>query len=121
MARASPPGLISAFTLNRYHSLAFRLSPCRCAIPAKCRSACRLSRRHGVRSMHCVSPALSNATGSLARSQLLIEQMDIEINIPSTAAEVAAAFRRYEAALISNDIMVLNELFWDAPHIVRFG
>jgi len=47
--------------------------------------------------------------------------MDIEINIPAAVAEVAAAFRRYEAALVSNNIAVLNELFWDSPHIVRFG
>lgn len=45
----------------------------------------------------------------------------IEINIPDVVAEVTAAFERYEQALISNDIAVLNELFWNSPQTVRFG
>lgn len=46
---------------------------------------------------------------------------DLEINLPEVLAEVTSAFRRYEAALVSNDIAVLNELFWNAPNTVRFG
>jgi hypothetical protein len=44
-----------------------------------------------------------------------------EINIPEVVAEVAAAFARYEQALVTNDIAVLNELFWNSPHTVRLG
>ncbi len=44
-----------------------------------------------------------------------------EINIPDVLAEVTAAFRRYEAALVANDITVLNELFWNSPHTLRLG
>ena len=44
-----------------------------------------------------------------------------EINKPSVVAEVTAAFRRYEAALVGNDVTVLNELFWKSPHTLRFG
>jgi hypothetical protein len=43
------------------------------------------------------------------------------VNMPEVVAEVTAAFRRYEAALVGNDIAVLNELFWDSPHTVRYG
>ena len=44
-----------------------------------------------------------------------------EINIPEVLAEVTAAFRRYETALVSNDIATLNALFRDAPQTVRYG
>jgi len=43
------------------------------------------------------------------------------MNDPVTLAEVAAAFERYEAALMANDIDTLSELFHDSPHTVRFG
>ncbi len=43
------------------------------------------------------------------------------INLPEIVAEVDAAFRRYEAALIANDVTVLSELFWDSPHTIRYG
>jgi Protein of unknown function (DUF3225) len=45
----------------------------------------------------------------------------MEINHPETLAEVTAAFARYEAALISNDVAVLDELFWNSPHTLRYG
>ena len=45
----------------------------------------------------------------------------MEINLPEIHAEVSAAFARYEAALVSNDIAVLDELFWDSPRTVRYG
>lgn len=44
-----------------------------------------------------------------------------EINLPEVLAEVTAAFARYEQALISNDVAVLDELFWDAPLTIRYG
>ena len=43
------------------------------------------------------------------------------INLPEVLAEVTAAFARYEAALVSNDVAVLDELFWDSPFTVRYG
>lgn len=45
----------------------------------------------------------------------------MEVNIPEVVAEVTAAFRRYEAALVSNDVGVLDELFWDSPLTIRYG
>lgn len=45
----------------------------------------------------------------------------MDINILDVVAEVTAAFERYEKALISNDVAVLDELFWRSPHTLRFG
>jgi hypothetical protein len=45
----------------------------------------------------------------------------MDINIPEIVAEVRAAFMRYEEALNTNDVAVLDELFWDSPHTIRFG
>jgi len=45
----------------------------------------------------------------------------MEINIPEVLAEVTAAFQRYETALTSNDVAVLDELFCDSPHTTRYG
>jgi len=44
-----------------------------------------------------------------------------QVNRPEVLAELGAAFARYEQALCSNDIAVLDELFWDSPHTVRYG
>ena len=43
------------------------------------------------------------------------------INEPAVVAEVAAAFERYEAALIGNDVATLDALFWEGPHTIRYG
>ena len=45
----------------------------------------------------------------------------MEINIPEVVAEVTAAFDRYEKALNTNDVNVLDELFWKSPHTLRYG
>ena len=45
----------------------------------------------------------------------------MDINIPEVVAEVTAAFNRYEKALNSNDVTVLDELFWKSPHTLRYG
>jgi hypothetical protein len=44
-----------------------------------------------------------------------------DINIPEVLAEVSAAFQRYEAALNTNDVAVLDELFWKSPLTLRYG
>jgi ketosteroid isomerase-like protein len=43
------------------------------------------------------------------------------IDDPEIVAEVRAAFDRYEAALVSNDTEALDALFWDSPHVIRYG
>ena len=47
--------------------------------------------------------------------------MEPEINRPDVLAEVTAAFARYEDALVHNKVEVLDELFWDSPHTLRYG
>ncbi|MEO7886178.1 MAG: oxalurate catabolism protein HpxZ [Polaromonas sp.] len=43
------------------------------------------------------------------------------INLPDVHAEVAAAFDRYESALVGNNVEVLDELFWNSEHTLRYG
>ncbi len=43
------------------------------------------------------------------------------IDRPAVLNEVTTAFYRYEQALISNDVAVLDELFWSDPRTVRYG
>ncbi|WP_437558102.1 oxalurate catabolism protein HpxZ [Acidithiobacillus sulfuriphilus] len=45
----------------------------------------------------------------------------VEINVPEILKEVQAAFFRYEKALVENDVTVLDELFWDSVHTLRYG
>ena len=44
-----------------------------------------------------------------------------DINLPDVVAEVQQQFDRYEQALVGNDVAVLDELFWDSPHTLRYG
>ncbi len=43
----------------------------------------------------------------------------MDINLPDVVAEVTAQFARYETALTTNDVAVLDELFWNSPHTLR--
>jgi hypothetical protein len=43
------------------------------------------------------------------------------INDSATVAELTELYLKYEEALCSNNLKVLDELFWDAPNVVRFG
>ena len=45
----------------------------------------------------------------------------MKINDPQVMAEVEAAFARYEAALVGNDVATLTSLFWDSPLTIRYG
>lgn len=45
----------------------------------------------------------------------------MDINLPDVLAEVSAICERYEQALTRNDVAVLDELFWDSPHTLRYG
>ena len=45
----------------------------------------------------------------------------MDINLPDVVAEVTAAFNRYEQALITNDVAVLDETFRDDPRTLRYG
>lgn len=45
----------------------------------------------------------------------------MDINLPDVLAEVTHYSDRYEQALVSNDVAVLDELFWNSPHTLRYG
>jgi hypothetical protein len=43
------------------------------------------------------------------------------INEPAALAAVEAAFDTYETALTTNDVAMLDALFWNSPETVRYG
>lgn len=45
----------------------------------------------------------------------------MDINIPEVLAEVTLQCERYEYALVNNQVDVLDELFWNSPHTLRYG
>jgi hypothetical protein len=45
----------------------------------------------------------------------------MDINLPEVVAEVGAAFERYEHALVHNEVEVLDALFHNSPHTLRYG
>ena len=45
----------------------------------------------------------------------------MKINDPAVLAEVTDQFNAYEQALVSNDVEVLDRLFWERPEVVRYG
>ena len=45
----------------------------------------------------------------------------MEIDLPEVVAEVTAAFNRYEKALVTNDVAVLDSIFRVDPRTVRYG
>lgn len=57
----------------------------------------------------------------LIAPQIPIEIPEMQINEPTAHAEVTAAFARYEDALIHNKVQVMDELFWDSAHTIRYG
>jgi hypothetical protein len=45
----------------------------------------------------------------------------MDINLPEVLAEVKIEFDRYEKALVTNDVAVLDGLFRDDPNTIRYG
>lgn len=45
----------------------------------------------------------------------------MEIDLPDVVQEVTAAFARYEAALVGNDVATLQGLFWQDARTIRYG
>ena len=45
----------------------------------------------------------------------------MDIDLPDVLAEVTAQFARYEKALVSNDVAVLDELFRNDSRTLRYG
>src|SRR3546814_8616031 len=87
------------------------------ALPS-CPSAVRAAPRLGRKTMRCASPAIWKKPALPHRKPC---EEFMEINIPEVLAEVTAAFMRYEKALTSNDVAVLDALFRNSPHTIRYG
>lgn len=47
--------------------------------------------------------------------------MSLAINLPGPLAEMTEAFAAYERALTGNDVALLDLLFWNSPHTLRYG
>jgi hypothetical protein len=45
----------------------------------------------------------------------------MEIDLPEVVAEVRREFERYERALLTNDVALLDALFRDDPRTIRYG
>ena len=45
----------------------------------------------------------------------------MEVDRPEVVAEVTAAFQRYEQALVSNDVAVLDAVFRNDSRTIRYG
>ena len=45
----------------------------------------------------------------------------MEVDLPDVLAEVTEQFARYESALVTNDVAVLDELFRNDPRTLRYG
>jgi hypothetical protein len=48
-------------------------------------------------------------------------ERQMEIDLPEVVAEVTAAFERYEKALVTNDVAVLDRIFRDDARTIRYG
>ena len=84
-----------------------------------CPWACRSSPRPGAKTWRCARRRVLEQAGVAAPATEASAVTDI--NLPDVLAEVTAAFDRYEKALVDNDVAVLDELFWNSPHTLRYG
>jgi len=50
-----------------------------------------------------------------------VNSPNLDINLPEVVREMTTVFMRYEQALVSNDVAVLDELFWNDPSTIRYG
>jgi Protein of unknown function (DUF3225) len=45
----------------------------------------------------------------------------MQVDLPEVIAEVKTEFERYEQALVSNDVAILNEMFRKDVRTIRYG
>jgi hypothetical protein len=57
--------------------------------------------------------------GSRSREENILQASDIDL--PEVVGEVTAAFNRYEKALVTNDVAVLDDTFRIDPRTIRYG
>jgi hypothetical protein len=61
------------------------------------------------------------STGSVFAQQPSVPKAGLEIDLPEVVAEVKAAYDRYNDAINSGTISVLNDTFWNDPRTIRYG
>jgi Protein of unknown function (DUF3225) len=61
------------------------------------------------------------SSGSVFAQQPSAPKAGIEIDLPEVIAEVRAAYDRYNSAINSGTIAVLNDTFWNDPRTIRDG
>jgi hypothetical protein len=61
------------------------------------------------------------STGSVFAQQPSVPKAGLEIDFPEVVAEVKAAYDRYNDAINSGTISVLNDTFWNDPRTIRYG
>jgi len=44
-----------------------------------------------------------------------------EVDLPAVLAEIEPVFHAYEQALMANDVVALNNFFWQDPRVTRYG
>jgi hypothetical protein len=46
---------------------------------------------------------------------------DLTPNLPEIVAEISDLFERYESALVTKDVAILDATFWDSPYTIRYA
>lgn len=64
--------------------------------------------------------AIAVSTGSVLAQQPAVPKGP-EIDLPDVVAEVKAAYDRYNNAVNSGTISILNNTFWNDPRTIRYG
>lgn len=57
----------------------------------------------------------------MIQEETAVQQDFNSINKANVLEEVTVQFYRYEQALVSNDIVTLDQLFWDSEYTIRLG
>ena len=87
---------------------------------SRCRSACRSSPHPGGKISRCAWLTRWSAPAWPPRRHRG-DCRRCEVDLPDVLAEVTAQFARYEKALVSNDVAVLDELFRADARTLRYG
>ena len=61
------------------------------------------------------------STGLVFAQQPSVPKTGMETDLPEVVAEVKAAYDRYNNAINSGTIAVLNGTFWNDPRTIRYG
>jgi hypothetical protein len=64
---------------------------------------------------------VTNTTTSAATSATATESDTLCVNLKNTQEELQQAFDLYEDALVHNKVEILDALFWDSLHTLRYG